>query len=163
MFCPVVQCRSTTLRRYGGAPYLSTAEEECLVLAGPAEGGLCLALYNSHLFELVKTVKVRSLTLLDRQEKTACDKFVLPWEQAPWGLVFALLALCPLHIGVTWPFQAQRGMWSQNFPDLLMLPLRCLPLGFPVTPGLHSWKSRRGWVEYPWGTSPKSHLLNSSD
>lgn len=56
MFCPVVLCKSTSLRKYGGAPCLSMAEEERLVHVGPTEGGRCLALYSSRLSELVKTV-----------------------------------------------------------------------------------------------------------
>lgn len=78
-----------------------------------------------------------------------CELLDFPWEQALRGLVFALLALRPLQIRVMWPFQAQRGLWSQNFPGLLMLPLKCLLLVFPVMPNLHSWKSHRGWVGYP--------------
>lgn len=72
-----------------------------------------------------------------------CELLVFPPEQAAWGLVFALLALCPLHITVTWPLQARRGTWIQNSPGLLMLPLKCLPFVFPVMPNLHSWKSHR--------------------
>lgn len=115
-------------------------------------GEVCLVLYNSQLPELVKTLNMN----ITWWAEGACVSFCLSVRASIWEPVFVLLSLCPLHIRVTWPFRALRGTWSQNFSDLLMLPLRCFPLRYPVTPGLHSWKSRRGWVEYPWWTSPKA-------
>lgn len=57
-----------SLKRYGGVSCLSAVEEERLFHAGPAEGGLCLALYNPRLSRLVKTVWM--WTLLDGQKES---------------------------------------------------------------------------------------------
>lgn len=57
-----------SLKKYGGVSCLSAVEEERLFHAGRAEAGLCLALYNSHLSRLVKTVWM--WTLLDGQKET---------------------------------------------------------------------------------------------
>lgn len=87
-----MQCKSMPLSKHGGAPRVSTVVKEWLFHAGLAEGGLCLALNNSHLPELVETVWMR--TLLDGHKGTVWA--VCPSVRAkamPWGLVFALTCL----------------------------------------------------------------------
>lgn len=65
MFCLIVLRKSMSLRRYGGVPCISTAEEQWTSVPGPVQLSLIWAGEDC--------VEVSSLMTLDRQEETVWD------------------------------------------------------------------------------------------